>query len=129
MIPTVVPTYAALLACGYYVLSLLVIRARRRARARLGTGGDAGLERLIRVHANFAEYVPLALILLSFLEWQQQPRWVLHGLCLLLIVGRVSHAYGVAQLRENPRWRVLGMTATFFTLLIAAALLLVRAAL
>jgi uncharacterized membrane protein YecN with MAPEG domain len=52
---------------------------------------------------------------------------LLHGLGLLLLVGRLSHAYGVSQERENFRFRVSGMMATFATLTVAALYLLWRA--
>ena len=55
----IVPFYASLLAALYFFLSLRVIRMRRRERIALGDGENARLERAIRVHANFAEYVPL----------------------------------------------------------------------
>ena len=60
----VTPLYAALLALWFVVLSLHVIRCRREARVSLGDGGNGRLQRAIRAQANFAEYVPLALVLL-----------------------------------------------------------------
>ena len=68
MVPAIVPVYAAVLAFIYIVLSVRVIRARRNAKVAIGTKGNAHLERKIRVHANFAEYVPLALLLATFIE-------------------------------------------------------------
>ena len=40
----------------------------------------AAASRAMRVHANFAEYVPLALILVAFAELQGQPAAFVHGL-------------------------------------------------
>jgi len=60
MVPVIVPAYAAAFAFIYIVLSTRVIRARWQVKVALGTRGDVRLERKIRVHANFAEYVPLA---------------------------------------------------------------------
>ena len=120
---SIVPVYGALLALAYVALTLRVIRFRFKARVSLGTGGDRGLERRIRVHGNFAEYVPLSLLLIAFVETQGQPAWVIHLLCLLLIGGRVAHAYALSV--GNQRLRAAGMAMTF-TVLVAAASALLR---
>jgi hypothetical protein len=78
----------------------------------------------MRVHSNFAEYVPLSLILLYLVEGQGAYPLLLHGLCLCLLVGRLSHAFGVSQNNENYRFRVLGMALTFTTLVASSAYLL-----
>lgn len=119
-----VSLYAGLLALLFIGLSALVIRQRRGAKVAIGAGGDAKLERAMRVHANFAEYVPLGLVLLTLMELQRAPTLLLHALGLLLLAGRISHAYGVSQEAENFRFRVSGMMATFATLAIAALYLL-----
>jgi len=123
----IIPAYAALLALVFVGLSALVIRQRGRAKVAIGSGGDALLERAMRVHANFAEYVPFAVLLLALMELLGAPAALLHGLGLLLLVGRLSHAYGVSQESENFRFRVSGMMATFTTLVVAALYLLWRA--
>ena len=122
----IVPLYAGLLALVFVGLSAFVIRQRGRAKVAIGAGGDALLERAMRVHANFAEYVPLAVVLLALTELQRAPAWLLHALGLLLLVGRLAHAYGVSQEKENFRFRVSGMMATFATLVIAALYLIWR---
>ena len=126
MVPIIVPAYAGLLAFVFIVLSARVIRMRQSARIGIGPGGNSRLERLMRVHANFAEYVPLTLLLLAFVEMQGNPRWLLHGLCLALVAGRVVHAFGVSQEREDIRLRIAGVAITFAVLAIAAVSLLGR---
>src|SRR6476619_3241121 len=100
MVPAIVPVYAAVLAFVYIVLSVRVIQARRSAKVAIGTRGDVHLERKMRVHANFAEYVPFALLLATFIEMQGARAWLIHLLCLALVAGRVIHAYGVSQARK-----------------------------
>ena len=124
MVPVIVPAYAAVLAFIYIALAVRVIRLRQSARVAIGTGGNAGLERTIRVHANFAEYVPFALLLATFVEMQGAPAWRVHLLCLALVAGRLIHAFGVSQERENIRVRVVGMATTFTILAVMALLLL-----
>jgi uncharacterized membrane protein YecN with MAPEG domain len=123
----ITPVYAAFLALLFVALSVRVIKQRRQAQVAIGAGGNKSLERAMRVQANFAEYVPFALVLLALMELQGAPAALLHGLGLLLLVGRLSHAYGVSQERENFRFRISGMMATFATLTIAALYLLWRA--
>jgi uncharacterized protein len=124
MVPAIVPVYAAVLAFVYIVLSARVIQARRSAKVAIGTRGDVHLERKMRVHANFAEYVPFALLLATFIEMQGTRAWLIHLLCLALVAGRVIHAYGVSQEHENFRLRMAGMATTLTVLAVMAMWLL-----
>ena len=127
MVPYIVPVYSAVLALMYIALSARVIQIRRSAKVAIGTRGNVRLERATRVHANFAEYVPFALLLAAFVEMQSRPAWLIHLLCLVLLVGRVIHAYGVSQEHENYRLRTAGMATTFAVFAVIALLLLTRA--
>lgn len=116
--------YAGLLGLLYFSLSATVIYHRRRARVGVGHGGDERLERWTRVHGNFAEYVPFALVLLALLELQGAASWLLHALGVLLLVGRFAHAQGLAGSFGSSPGRVLGMIATFLVLLVASVMAL-----
>jgi uncharacterized membrane protein YecN with MAPEG domain len=76
------------------------------------------------VHSNFAEYVPLSLLLIYFVESSGAHLLFVHMLAACLLAGRVSHAFGVSHVKENYRFRVLGMALTFTTLVAASAYLL-----
>jgi hypothetical protein len=117
-------TYAAVLALVFVGLSVRTIRLRRRARVAIGDGGDKLLARAARVHANFAEYVPLALLLIYFAESSGAPKPAVHALCALLLIGRLVHAWGVSQPKEDFRFRVAGMAMTFAAIVLAALALL-----
>jgi len=112
--------YAALLAALFLVLSVRVIGWRREKRVEIGDGGERELLRRMRVHANFAEYVPYALLLMALSESMTPPRPLLHLLGVLLVIGRLLHAYGLGQTPQILRYRVLGMTLTFAAIGIAA---------
>lgn len=101
-------------------LSFRVIRYRRAERIPLGSGGDAKLERAIRAHANFAEFVPFAILLLILAEWGGAWPWLLHALGALLVAARLSHGLGLVQDPEDYRFRVFGMMGTFSVMGIAA---------
>jgi uncharacterized membrane protein YecN with MAPEG domain len=127
MIPTIVPIYAAIFAIMLIVLSLRVARTRGIVQIAIGDGGDIVLRRAIRVQGNFTEYVPMALILFTFVEMQGWPHWLVHALCLVLLAARVLHAYGIAQEPEDIRLRATGMATTALLMIAAAGLLLYSA--
>lgn len=117
---TITPIYASLLGLIFIYLSALTIKQRRKQQVAIGDGQCEALARAMRVHANFAEYVPLALILFITLELNQAHGLVIHLLCLMLLIGRISHAYGVKDENENLRYRIVGMILTFTAMALAA---------
>lgn len=120
-----VPAYAAILALIFVALSFRALLLRRRKGFAIGMSDDPELIRATRVHSNFAEYVPLSLILFYFLEARTTDPIVIHILCIALIIGRLVHAYGVSQVNENFRLRVAGMFLTLGALISASIRLLV----
>jgi len=112
--------YASLLAALYLILSARVIGWRRAQRVELGHGEDAQLLRRMRVHANFAEYVPITLLMMVLAESMTPPRPLLHLVGIALVVGRLMHAYGLSQTPHILRYRVGGMILTLTALGIAA---------
>lgn len=119
--------YAALLAPLLVLLAVRVIRQRRTARVGIGHGDDAELLRRMRVHANFTEYVPLALILIGLAESLKTTPLLLHALGLALLAGRLVHAFGVSQTKENLSLRVTGMSLTFAVLIVGSVACLAAA--
>ncbi len=105
--------WAALLAPVCLWLSLRVIGLRRRFKVAIGTGGQPALERAMRAQANFAEYVPFALVLIALAEAGGTPGWIIHPLGAALVAGRAAHAWGITREAEDFRFRVAGMMATF----------------
>ena len=108
----ITPIYAAVISLIFVALSVRTLLIRRRIGVSIGTGEDQLLIRAMRVHANFAEYVPIALILIFFLETETDASTLTHALCMALIIGRLLHAYGVSHVEENFRFRVIGMALT-----------------
>ncbi|MEQ9333949.1 MAPEG family protein [Thalassobaculum sp.] len=125
---TVTPIYAGILGILFLALSLRVIGRRRTARVGLGDGGDRVLFRVQRAQANFAEYVPLILLLMTVAELQGTGNWALHAIGILLLVGRAVHAVGFGREPEIPGARVAGMAMTFTALGFAALASLLPAA-
>jgi uncharacterized membrane protein YecN with MAPEG domain len=113
---------AAVLTIIFIKLSFAVIALRRKNKVGLGSGGHEDLERAIRAQGNFAEYVPIGIILIACLELNGAP-W---GLVLLpgiaLIIGRLMHAKGINTPPPDFSLRVTGMKFTFGTLITLAVL-------
>jgi len=60
----ITPLYAAIIALIFVGLSFRTLLLRRRLGIAIGTGKNPQLTRAMRVHSNFAEYVPISLILM-----------------------------------------------------------------
>ena len=125
----ITPIYAALLSLVFILLSIKVIKTRRMAKVAIGDGRNAQLQRAIAVHNNFAQYVPLSLLLIYFCELDHAPQLLIHALGVSLLISRLVHAYGVSQQIENFRLRVFGMVTNFTVLGIAVLFLLSHAVL
>jgi|SRR5215469_11283029 uncharacterized membrane protein YecN with MAPEG domain len=117
----VTPLYAGLLALWFLVLSWRVIQ-RRHGAASLGDGGDPALLRVVRGQANFAEYVPLALLLMGMLELSRYSIYVLHALGITLLIARLLHGYALSFTDSFRFGRFWGTALTFIVLASAAVL-------
>jgi uncharacterized membrane protein YecN with MAPEG domain len=96
--------YAGLCGLLFIWLSWKVIVERRRSKVGLGDGGDPDLQRAIRVHANFIEYTPFALVLLALVDVSSGPDWLVHGAGIVLVVSRVLHAQGLGAGYSRGRY-------------------------
>jgi uncharacterized membrane protein YecN with MAPEG domain len=112
--------FASILALMFIKLSFDVIRFRRKNKVALGGGSVEELERAIRAHGNFAEYVPLGLFLIGALELNEAPLELVAPLGVLLIAGRYFHAKGINQPPPEFTNRVRGMKLTFAALGLSA---------
>lgn len=110
---TITALYAALTAALFVALSLRVILARMQDGIAWGEPEGSRLQQRVRAHGNFAEYAPMALVLLFLAEVQGAPDWLLHLTGVSLILGRLIHAYGLSERPRTLPWRVAGMVLTF----------------
>lgn len=118
--------YAGLLGILLLFLSIWVVTFRWRRKIGIGDDGSREMQRAIRVHANFTEYVPTVLILMAINELGgESPLWI-HGLGATLLIGRLLHALGLSRNSGVSAGRFLGSTLTFTSLGISAVLCLLR---
>ena len=114
-----------LLFTSLHVLLLLCLlapisRHRHRLRIGIGDGGDAALQRKIRVHANFIENAPLALLMLGLLEMAGVAATWLWWFGAALLLGRVMHAIGFSRRAGYSFGRFYGTALTWLVLLAMA---------
>ena len=121
--------YAGLLTILLFVLSIRVIGLRGNPAFSFiahGKGDEELLQRAIRAHGNFTEYVPMMLILLAFLELSDTSEFKLHLLGGAFSLGRVMHGVCFGFMRSNMLLRVGGTALTLFPLVAAAIALIVQ---
>jgi uncharacterized membrane protein YecN with MAPEG domain len=121
---------AGFLALVFVALSLNVSRLRGKTKVGLGSGVDAsvalGAEHsasplliAIRSHANFAEYVPISLILLGLLEFSGADQRMMIGLSAALVLSRLMIPFGMGRPAPNLL-RAGGMTIQWLMISVAA---------
>lgn len=117
--------YAGLLAIVCMVLAGMVGTLRgKKQTISLGDGGDPDLLAAMRRHANFVEYVPLAIVLIALVELNGGSKTLIHGLGAVLLAARIIHPFGIdaADMRKMPR--LIGAFASIGVILAAAVTLL-----
>ena len=117
----VTPLYAGILTSWFIVLSLRIINIRHRGIS-FGDSGDVEVTRVIRAQANFAEYVPLALLLMGFLEASRYSIYLLHAFGIVLVIARLLHGFALSFGWARRFGRFTGTALTFVVLLVEAGL-------
>ncbi|MGV7033770.1 MAPEG family protein [Methylobacterium symbioticum] len=127
--PTTTAFFAGLFALLYVGLAGWVVAGRLSGQTLFGNGDEA-LTRRVRAHANFGEYVPLALLLVGLLEAGGASHGFVTGLLVVLFVARLLHPVGMLAPKNSAQQfacRGGGIVATFGVLAVAAIALLLRA--
>ena len=105
----------------YYKLFWEVVRLRRSNKISLGNRKNLQLERAIRAHSNFIEYVPLSLILSMVLYFHNYLIFSCFSI-LFLIAGRIYHKRGIFNEKKKEeifKFRRLGMKLTIYSFYIS----------
>src|SRR5262245_42999330 len=118
--------YAALQALLATALVVPVGRLRGKYDVSIHAGGHPDLDVAIRRHANWAEHVPFALLLIALLELNGGSAGLLHGLGGGLFVCRIAHPLGLKAETMREPLRGIGALGTLPNTLIAAIALLLK---
>ncbi len=127
--PALTAFYSALLALLFAALSIWVIAGRTQFNILYDDGGNDKLNRRIRSHGNFAEYVPFLLLLIGGFEADGGSRTLVRVLLLILLFARLAHPLGMiapAGSSQQYAFRATGALATLLLLPVTAILLLLR---
>ncbi len=126
--PATTAIFAALLAIEFILLSGWVVMGRVNKDALFGDANDGTFAKRIRTQANFAEYVPFAVLLIALLEARGGSHGLVITLLVILLIARLIHPIGMFAPPNSPQQfgcRGGGILATFGVTLIAAIALLV----
>ncbi|HEY3645536.1 MAG TPA: MAPEG family protein [Gammaproteobacteria bacterium] len=100
--------YAAICGLLLVFMAVRVSYTRGKEKVDLGDGGKDAMLRAMRTHGNAAEYIPISLILLFFLEMQGSAHWFLHLCGIALVVSRLLHMQGLMQSAKLTPGRLMG---------------------
>jgi uncharacterized membrane protein YecN with MAPEG domain len=109
----------------FFLLTVWVVNYRNKTKLMLGDGTgttlpDAqGLQIAVRAHANFAEFVPLVLLLLGAMAYEGANTTFFAVLCGALVIGRILHPIGIRNLKPNAP-RAVGAMLTWIVLIVAS---------
>ncbi len=127
-LPFVAAAYAALFGLLSTALTARVIMNRVRSGIQAGDGGDPSLARAIRAHANFAEQVPLALLLLVLVDAMGVGTPIVHALGIALVTARLANAAGLSRSLGPTPPRQAGAALTLLVIVAASLLIFYRLA-
>jgi uncharacterized protein len=125
-LPLISANYAAFLGLFAVALTINVIAHRVRLNVEAGDGGIASMAQAIRAHANFAEHVPLALLLLVLAELSAAAPLALHILGGGLVLARLLNAWGLSRSLGPTMPRQAGAGLTLLVTAAAAGLILYK---
>ena len=114
--------YAGILALIVIALAINVTMHRVKLRVPLGDGGNAEMRRMIRLHGNAAEYIPLAIALMAIYELNGGGHTTLHIIGVALIAGRVIQTLGMWATDKTNIGRQIGQSLTWLSVIALAVL-------
>jgi uncharacterized protein len=112
MAPVITALYGALNAIFNIFLANKVSGLRKVHKIGLGEGKHPSMLVAIRAHANNAEFVPLALVIMLLLEMCGADKVVLHIYGGGLLFARFAHWFGLPRKAPNP-FRFAGVALTW----------------
>lgn len=85
-----------------------------------GSPENMELAERVRIHQNFLEYVPLALIMMGLIEINGGNTTFLYVFGVFLVISRIAHAIGLKHDNMAHPGRVIGAGGTALMSLVAA---------
>lgn len=120
--------YAAVLAIMLIGLAINVTVHRAKRGVPIGGGDDPKMVRMMRIHGNAAEYLPMGLLLMLLDESGGGSPVALRLAGAGLVIGRVLYGWGMWKTTAPTFGRIAGTTLTWVVILALAVLNLMRIA-
>ncbi len=117
---TLTALYAAVLALIIVALAINVTVHRVKLRVSLGDGGNPQMLRMMRLHGNAVEYIPIAVLLMLTYEIGGGSRYLLHAAGIALITGRLIQVAAMWGSNVATPGRGLGQSLTWATIVVMA---------
>ena len=114
--------YAGILSLIMVALAINVTMHRAKLRVPMGDGGNPIMLRMIRLHGNAVEYLPLALLLMAIYESNGGWHSALHAAGIALMVARILQSWNMWSTDIAGFGRISGQSLTWLTI-VALALL------
>ncbi|HYM35947.1 MAG TPA: MAPEG family protein [Steroidobacteraceae bacterium] len=124
--PSITAIYAALLGLMSVAVAFPAGSLRGKLNISIGDGGNHDLLLAMRRHANFVEWVPLALIVIALLEMNGVTKVAIHSLGAALVIARAAHAIGIKKDTMKNVGRFIGAAGTALIMIVSSVWLLVR---
>ena len=118
--------FGGLLGLLFLLLSFWVVKRRAQFKVMIGEGEAPEMLSAIRAHGNFAEYVPLTLLLMALCELAGVGALWLHLGGALLLLGRILHAIGIQIPKAPNKPRLFGTLFFWLSLGLFSVLALVQ---
>ncbi|NVN86461.1 MAG: MAPEG family protein [Rhodopseudomonas sp.] len=126
--PALTAVYGGIFGLMFVALSIWVVAGRAKDKVHHGDGGVDYLNRRIRAHGNFAEYVPLALLLVGWVEGYGAAPATIHTMLAPLVVARLVHPIGMLMpVASFGQYALRAPSVTVTWIVIAAASIILLA--
>lgn len=119
----ITPLFAAALALMGIGLAMHVSIMRGATGISILHGDNMTLAARMRRHGNFAEHVPMALLLMAFAETLGAPVTILYAQGVALVGARILHAIGLNAEKAAAPLRIMGSVGTTLVSLTSVALI------
>ena len=112
--------YAGMLALIWLVLFAMIGRLRGQLNIPLGDGGNPALILAGRRYMNFVECAPFAFFLVFLVDTNGGGATWVHALCIILVLARIIHPFGVTIEKMNTPARIIGAGGTVLVVMASA---------
>jgi len=114
--------YASIMALLLTALAVNVTVHRNKLGVLFGDGAKPQMTRMVRLHGNAAEYLPIGVVLMGLYELNRGLPIALHVTGIALIVARLIYIAGVWNSETPTAGRGIGIVLTWLTIIALAVL-------